>query len=244
MALTHAQARRLVERLYLIGPSHGTIAGDFDRVRDAFERHPQLPAALNALDPGKMEETPQGAAAHLGCREILTYMLAQGVALDPFIACALGMRDVLEQFLRREPHLANSRGAHGIHALNHALDRSTFELLLEHGADPSALVYAPWGWTPLHEEAHRGRQDRVELLIAAGAKPDAGGAGTTPLHAAARMGHRDVVEWLVQRGANVNARGSGGPWQGKSVLSIALGNGHLEIAAFLAQHGATAELPY
>src|SRR3954454_23769499 len=101
MAFTHSQARRLVEQLDLIGPCHGTIPGDYDRVSVVFDREPRLADALNALDPKQVEETPQGAAAHLFCREILQLMLSQGVELDLFMACALGLEDAVRAHLRK-----------------------------------------------------------------------------------------------------------------------------------------------
>src|SRR5688500_8786880 len=107
MSMTHAQAHRLVRRLNLIGPAHGTVHGDFDWVKEALDR-PETVAALNALDPCRVEETPQGAAAHLGCREILEYMLARGVKLDIFMACALGLTERAAELLRQEPRLANA----------------------------------------------------------------------------------------------------------------------------------------
>ena len=126
-----------------------------DRVRAALDEWPDAIEALNALEPGRMEETPQGAAAHLGCREILEEMLARGVKLDIFMACALGWTAEVTELLRRQPGLANARGAHGIHVLNHACDRRTAQLLLEYGADPETPIYLPWGWTPIHEAASR-----------------------------------------------------------------------------------------
>jgi ankyrin repeat protein len=237
MGWTHARALRLVRRLELIGPCHGSIPGDLDRVQAAFAREPELAAALNALDPARVEETPQGAAAHLGCREILTELLARGVRLDPFMAGALGEREALRAFLCREPPLANARGAHGIHLLNHAPDPETARLLLAHGADPHTVVYAPWGWTPLHQAAHQGKRELLELLAAAGGVRIAGPEGTTPLHAAARMGHRPIVEWWLARGLPLDARGQGSLWQDKTAFAIALEHGHTSIAALLREHG-------
>src|SRR5947209_5677930 len=131
MSMTHAEAERIVEALRLVGPAHGTVHGDFDRVRAVLDECPEAIEALNALDPSLMEETPQGAAAHLGCREILEEMLVQGVKLDIFIACALGWTEEVTRLLRREPGLANARGAHGIHVLNHAFDARTAQILID-----------------------------------------------------------------------------------------------------------------
>jgi ankyrin repeat protein len=238
MLMCPTEAQRLVEQLDLIGPCHGSVPGDYDRVTALFDAHPLLPTALNALDPFRMEETPQGAAAHLFCREILLYMLAQGVRLDLFMACALGDSEMVGAFLRKEPALANACGAHGIHVLNHSVNACVARLLLEHGADPNRRVYEPWGWTPLHEAAYRGRRALLEALIAAGGKLDDGRDRITPLHAAARMGHREVVETLVGRGVNLDARDPAGPWQGKTALMLAEENGHTGIACLLRCRGA------
>jgi ankyrin repeat protein len=240
MLMSPTEAQRLVERLDLIGPCHGSVPGDYDRVTALFDAHPVLPAALNSLDPARIEETPQGAAAHLFCREILLYMLDQGVRLDLFMACALGQAETAGTFLRKEPAQANARGAHGIHVLNHAATTPIARCLLEHGADPNHPVYEPWSWTPLHEAAYRGKRALLELLVAAGGKLNASRGGLTPLHAAARMGHREVVEWLVERGVDLNARDPAGPWRGMSALTLADENGHAEIADFLRERGAVA----
>lgn len=235
--MTHARAQEIVERLTLVGPAHGTVHGDFDRVKAALDEQPELVKALNALDPSRVEETPQGAAAHLGCREILACMLSRGVRLDIFMACALGMAERAAEFLRQEPTLANARGAHGIHVLNHAADQRTAQLLLDLGADPNAVIYAPWGWTPVHEAAAKGRREIVALLVTRGGEIGRQSQGTSPLHAAARNGHRAVVAWLLDRGAAPNARGRGGPWDGKTALDFAVEYGHDDIAALLRRQG-------
>jgi ankyrin repeat protein len=238
MSLSPTEARRLVMQCDLIGPCHGSVPGDSDRVRALFEANPELVLALNALDPSQMEETPQGAAAHLFCREILLDMQARGVRVDLFMACALGDAASAGTLLREASGRANARGAHGIHVLNHAGNLAVARLLLEHGADPNRPVYEPWGWTPLHEAAYRGKRALLELLVAAGGRLDADAGGITPLHAAARMGHREIVEWLVGRGVPPNARASAGPWPGKSALALAEENGHEEVARFLRERGA------
>lgn len=238
MAFTHTEAWRLVQRLDLIGPCHGSVPGDLDRVQAAFRAQPLLPLALNALEPARLEETPQGAAAHLFCREILQFMVAHGVRLDLFMASALGMTDVVRWHLRREPSHANARGAHGIHLLNHAADPATLQLLLEQVADPNTVVYEPWGWTPLHEAAYRARRQLLQLMMDARPGLGSGPTGLTPLHAAARMGHQGVVEWLVGQGADLQACDQRGPWRGKTALAVAEEHGHEEVADFLRRHGA------
>jgi uncharacterized protein len=239
MSFNHAEAWRLVQRLDLIGPCHGSVPGDYDRVKTAFERQPLLVPALNVLDPTRLEETPQGAAAHLFCREILQFMLSRGVRLDLFMACALGLEAAVAAHLRQQPADANARGAHGIHLLNHAADPALLQLLLERGADPNSIVYEPWGWTPLHEAASRGRRHLLQVMTSAGGRLEPGRAGLTPLHAAARMGHHRVAAWLLEQGTDLRARGQSGPWDGKTALAIAREHGHEEIVELLRHAGAT-----
>jgi ankyrin repeat protein len=231
MALTHAQAEALVREADLNGPAHG----DFDRVKELIESHPSLVEALNALDPSQMDETPQGAAAHCGRREILEYLLAQGVRLDIFMACALGMTDRVSQFLQADPTLARARGAHQIPILCHVSDRRTAELLLAYGADPNAGEEADW--TPLFDAAAKGRTEVTELLILHGANVRSLAPGTKPLHHAAANGHQEMVALLLRHGASVNARAKGRTWGGKTPLTLALENAHPRIADLLRQYG-------
>src|SRR5262249_37500071 len=163
MAMTHAEAEALVREAGLNGPAHG----DFARVRELIRNRPELVEALNALDPSRIEETPQGAAAHCGIKEILSYLANQGVRLDIFMACALGWTERVSEFLQGDPTLARARGAHRIPILCHVSDRKTAELLLAYGADPNAG--AETDWTPLYEAAAKDRLEVAELLILHGA---------------------------------------------------------------------------
>ncbi|MBT5532146.1 ankyrin repeat domain-containing protein [Candidatus Poribacteria bacterium] len=231
--MTHDEALDIVRELDITGAAHGTVHGDFDRVKAALDGHPDAIAALNALDPAKVEETPQGSAAHRGCREILDYMLMRGVSPDVFMMCALGMTDHLRWAFRRRPHLANSRGAHGIHALNHSADRATAELLLHYDADPNCPIYEPWDWTPVHEAAANGRIDALSVMCEYGGRIDGPYYCTTPLHAAARNGQANVVRWLLGNGAGADAMGKGGPYEGRTARDIAAENGHQAIVVTL-----------
>lgn len=232
--MTHEKADEIVRSLDITGAAHGTVHGDFDRVAAAIESRSDAVDALNSLDPTQIEETPQGAAAHRGCREILEYMLRKGVTPDVFVMSALGMTDHLRWALRRRAGLANSRGAHGIHVLNHAADRATAELLLLYDADPNYPIYEPWDWTPVHEAAAGGRIDIMEALCDYGGRMDGASLGpaytTAPLHAAARNGHAPAIRWLLANGAGTDAIGKGGPYEGRTARDIAEEYGHASVA--------------
>lgn len=63
------------------------------------------------------------------------------------------------------------------------------------------------GLTPLHLATLYDRQDAVEVLLAAGAKPSpADPNGNTPLHMAAFLANTDIVAVLLKNGANKKER--------------------------------------
>ena len=104
-------------------------------------------------------------------------------------------------------------------------------------ANPSlAAERCPWEATPLYWAAESGRRGAVELLLASGARPDAGArGGFTPLHAAAANGHRDAVRALLAGGASVEAKTE--PF-GDTPLHCAAAGGHGEVAELLLAHRA------
>ena len=88
----------------------------------------------------------------------------------------------------------------------------------------------------LRTAAGAGDLAKVDALLASGVPVDAPARyGQTPLYFAAEKGHLAVAQRLVERGANVNAKDR---FFGASVLGMALGNGHLELARYLLAHGA------
>lgn len=82
-------------------------------------------------------------------------------------------------------------------------------------ADPRvAHAFAPDGWTPLHLAAFFGRDDAVDVLLAAGADLRAvsrNHEGNMPLHAAlAGRGAGRIATTLMAHGADVRAPDAGG----------------------------------
>jgi ankyrin repeat protein len=92
------------------------------------------------------------------------------------------------------------------------------------------------GMTALHWAAAHGNQEIAELLLAAGAHPDAVTriGRHTPLHVAARGGHHLVVRRLVDAKADVSATTT----TGAAPLHFAAASGSAEAIALLLDHGA------
>ncbi len=224
--MTHEYAIKIVQEMDIIGPSHGSVHDDYDRVRRALDRQPDAVAAMNALDHSKMEETPQGAAAHRGCHEILRLFIERGVQMDLFMAAAMCKDDLICETIDRNPQAANALGAHGIHLLNHAGSKATARTLLNRGSDPNYIVYTPCGWTPAHEAAAQGRLDILKELAQHCPCCIAAAKGTTPLHAAARGGHLETIRWMLNQDIPAFAIGTGSCWEGKTPRQLAVENGH------------------
>lgn len=82
----------------------------------------QEPALVNASwDWGGGDwETPLGAAAHMGRRDIAEYLLAHGARFDLFAAAMLGELEIIKAVLAVYPAMKDAKGAHGIPLIVHA----------------------------------------------------------------------------------------------------------------------------
>jgi hypothetical protein len=99
-----------------VGKSHA----DLDGVKELLLREPAL---INcAWDWGGGDwETGLGAAAHMGRRDIATYLLENGARLDLFAAAMLGNLDIVKATLEAYPDSIDIPGPHGIPLIAHAL---------------------------------------------------------------------------------------------------------------------------
>jgi len=122
------------------------------------------------------------------------------------------------------------------------------QALLGHGADINARN--DWGEVPLHLAAsphliRRDHLDIMQLLLDHGADASTrNDTGSTPLHYSShwvRPGYgltKGTVEGahlLLKHGADIDAKDD----EGRTPLQLALTHGHVEMARFLSEHGAT-----
>jgi hypothetical protein len=82
----------------------------------------ETPSLLNATwDWGGGDfEMAIGGAGHMGRRDIALFLIGQGGRFDLFVAAMLGRLDVVKPMLMAFPHLAESKGPHGIPLMVHA----------------------------------------------------------------------------------------------------------------------------
>jgi hypothetical protein len=98
-----------------VGKSHA----DLDGVKELLGREPAL--INSSWDWGGGDwETGLGAAAHMGRRDIVTYLLKNGARLDLFAAAMLGNLDIVRAALGAYPDAMNIPGPHGILLIAHA----------------------------------------------------------------------------------------------------------------------------
>lgn len=115
----------------IVGELVGRAHDDLIRVKELLSEYP---AAVNAAwDWGNGDwETPLGAAAHAGRKDIAELLLARGARLDIFAAATLGKLAILRAMLHDHPETLHATGPHGISLLAHAeagKDRETVAFL-------------------------------------------------------------------------------------------------------------------
>jgi len=92
---------------------------DFERVKKMIKEKPLL---LNSSwDWGGGDfETAIGAAAHMGHKDIVNFLITLGARTDIFVLTMLGKTDIVMAMLEAYPNLLNSQGPHGFTLLHHA----------------------------------------------------------------------------------------------------------------------------
>src|SRR5215207_8310626 len=90
--------------MYLVQEFVSKAHADLDGVRELLGREPAL--INSAWDWGGGDwETGLGAAAHMGRRDIATYLLEHGARIDLFAAAMLGNLDIVRETVETYPDI-------------------------------------------------------------------------------------------------------------------------------------------
>lgn len=211
----------------------GAPPDPFQLVRDGDD------AAMLALVAGAPSIAAQRDAAGVslvlfclyhGRRELARALADARRDLDVFEAAALGRADRLAELLRADRAAARGWSADGFTALHFAAffgQAEAARLLLAHDADANAVARNPMAVQPLHSAAAGRHADVVDVLLRAGADPNARPhGGWTPLQAAAAHGDAPTVELLLAAGADLSLANDAG----RRAADLAREHGHAALA--------------
>jgi uncharacterized protein len=163
--------------------------------------------------------------------------LADGVSLTIWEAAALGREARVRELLQNDGSLANAWAPDGFTPLGLAAffgHTSTARLLLEAGADASAVARNDMKVQPLHAAVAARSLEIVELLFARGVDANARQqVGYTPLMAAAGSGDEALVSLLLDHGADPSLVAE----DGKTAAALAEDHGHAAVAERLSAVG-------
>jgi ankyrin repeat protein len=224
--------------------------GDAPRIREL------LAAGTPADFDGGDGETPLMAAADKGQTVAVRALLAAGASVTAidrahrtalFYALKSNHRSTVDQLLAAgsDPKVRMGGGSTTLIQLaTHMDDPDLARKFLAAGVDPNATTDNGSIYTALHEAATMGHLAVLNVLLAAGANPNAQTVleGDSPLIDAARSGHADCVIALLKAGADPSFRDhrdprtgnpdkSGKP--GRTALDWAIAYNHPEIATLL-----------
>jgi ankyrin repeat protein len=181
--------------------------------------------------------TPEGLSAlQLACylrfSQGVDALLRAGASPDVFAAATLGDTARVRALVAQDRRLLEAHGADGgapLHLAAHFGHVETVRTLLSLGAGVDSFSGGMFNNTALHAASAGSQGEVVELLLAAGAKPDLPDKnGYRPLHVAAANGAVRAVKALLAKGADPKA---GSP-QG-TALDFARSRGMDEVAALL-----------
>jgi ankyrin repeat protein len=201
--------------------------GDSARVRSLLGTQPSIGAARDASGVSALLY-----ARYYGQDEIVE-ILREQVTLDIFEAAALGDEARLKELLREAGSVDawSSDGFTPLHLASFFGHPIAVRLLLEGGADVSAVSRNDLGVQPLNSAAAGGHVDVARELLDSGADVNARShAGFTPLHAAAEHGDRELADLLLERDGDAAARLD----DGRLPEDLAHAKGHGDVAALLA----------
>src|SRR5881628_2399973 len=198
-------------------------AGEFERVKAMVSAEPALIDAHS-----RTGESAILTAVYHRQKEIVNLLVARGVTMSLFEACAAGEVERVERLIAADPAAVNSFSIDGWTPLHLAAffgHARIAELLLAHDADGAARSRNSNGNTPLHAALAGNHKMVAGLLIGQGPDVNAADAeGWRPLHLAAANNNLDAIKALIAQGADVPA----GNGEGKTPLSLAQEKNHRE----------------
>jgi ankyrin repeat protein len=143
-----------------------------------------------------LDETPLGAAAHVGNRAMAEYLLGEGAAPELTTSAMLGNDDEVRAAVASDPSLANAAGAHGIPILFHAVIGGNFNLakyLVEQGAGASPEQAG----SLLHAAVRAGHVEMAAWTLSLGADRNSlDYEQKTPIQRAEESGNAEMIALL------------------------------------------------
>ena len=208
-------------------------SGSTAEVADAVQNDPSLARAQDASGVSALMWSIY-AGQTLVRDFILAELTHQHTALNIFEAAAIGDTTHLGTILDIDSNAIHAYSADGwtpLHLAAAFAMPQTVQLLIQHGAKVDAVSKNPQANQPLHAALALSRNsESIQLLLAAGADPNAPQAGGfTPIFSAATANRRDLAELLLAHGAHAHLRSD----QNKTPADFARERGHIELAHWL-----------
>jgi len=190
------------------------------------------PALASARDTTGVSAIMHAIYRH--SQEGLQALLATHPELDIFEAASVGDTARLSVLLATNPDLVNSFSADGFTALHFAAfftQEAAARMLIERGANVSAVAKNPTQVMPLHSAASSRDLAVARMLLEHGAPPNAKQQqGWTPLHACAQNGDKAIAELLLKHGVDPRIPND----NGVTPEQLAREKGFNDVAAILA----------
>ncbi|MCK9858566.1 ankyrin repeat domain-containing protein [Paenibacillus sp. ATY16] len=171
-------------------------------------------------------------------------MELQSYINDLFQAAQSGDAAKAQELIEAHPQLANTENRDGLTPLGYAAHFGNAEVarvLLELGADVNAVSHSGISFIPSNTALHAAiagerSLEVIKLLLAKGANPTIlDSNGHTCLHSAAfHDDNLEMIRLLMEHGADINASADGGD----TPLSLAIQQGHENVASLLREYGA------
>jgi ankyrin repeat protein len=106
---------------------------------------------------------------HHDHHDLSRYLIGRGADVDPHTAAALGMLDILQKMVEKDPDVVNQRGPDGQVPLHFAVSTDVIDFLLDHGADID-MRDIDHNSTPAQYAVNN--SDKCRYLIECGAQTD------------------------------------------------------------------------